>query len=93
MTVGIIRSVDLSTYIGIIQVCGQIVFLVGVAASNSLVVLGSIAMLRQRRHGLATVAAVVACIPICSPFYLLGLPFGIWATLLLRRPEVKARFS
>lgn len=40
----------------------------------------------------ARFAAVCACIPGISPFIVLGIPFGVWALVLLADPEVRAAF-
>jgi hypothetical protein len=45
-----------------------------------------------RGYGLAWTAAVASVIPCCSPCYVLGIPFGIWAIILLQKPEVRSRF-
>jgi len=54
---------------------------------------GSISMMRLSGYRSACLAAILSLIPLCSPCYLLGIPFGIWALVLLNRPEVKQRFS
>jgi hypothetical protein len=42
---------------------------------------------------LATTSAVLAMIPLPNPVtWLLGLPMGIWALTVLRRPEIRAAF-
>ncbi len=61
-------------------------------AMSALVFIGAYRMKRLRSHRLAEVAAVVAMIPCISPCCLLGLPFGIWAILVLEDPSVKAAF-
>lgn len=38
-------------------------------------------------------AAILAMIPCVSPCCLLGLPLGIWALIVLLKPEVKAAFQ
>lgn len=40
----------------------------------------------------ARLAAVLACIPIVTPFLILGIPFGIWALRLLADPCVRSAF-
>ena len=57
------------------------------------VIRGSVGMLKFNRYDKARAAAIVAMIPVCSPFIVLGIPFGIWAFVLLRKPEIKARFQ
>ncbi len=41
----------------------------------------------------AIIAAVLACIPVASPILYLGIPFGIWALIVLRWPAVRAAFQ
>ena len=62
-----------------------LVLLVGVAMG--LLVTGAVCMLRLRSYALAVTAAFAAMLP-WSPAWLLGLPMGIWALIVLRRPEV-----
>lgn len=59
---------------------------------NLLTVVGSISMLRYRNRGLAMVDAIAALTPVCGPCFVLGIPFGIWALVVLSKPEVGARF-
>jgi hypothetical protein len=49
-------------------------------------------MKNLQSYGLAMTASIVAMIPCISPCCILGLPFGIWALVILNRPEVKAAF-
>jgi hypothetical protein len=37
-------------------------------------------------------ASIIAMIPCVSPCCLLGLPIGIWALVVLMKPEVKSAF-
>jgi hypothetical protein len=57
------------------------------------IIWGSVAMLRLRGYRNAMVAAVLAVIPVCSPCFVLGVPFGIWAIIVLMRVEVRAMFQ
>ena len=56
------------------------------------IAVGCVAMLRLKNYQAALTAAVLSMIPVCSPCIVLGIPFGIWAFVVLRRPDVKARF-
>jgi hypothetical protein len=56
------------------------------------VILGALKMKNLEHYGLAMAAAVIAMIPMISPCCLLGLPFGIWAIVVLCEPPVKAAF-
>jgi hypothetical protein len=44
-------------------------------------------------YRLGRISSLLACIPFVSPFYLLGIPFGIWAYVLLGKPKIKAAFE
>ena len=70
---------------------GIISAIVGLAVSG-LIVFGALRMKELRTYPLALAATVVAMIPCLSPCCLLGLPVGIWALVVLLRPEVKAAF-
>ena len=66
----------------------------GISIAIGLFVLfGALKMQKLSNHGLAMAAAIVAMIPCFSPCCLLGLPFGIWALVVLNKPEVRSQFS
>lgn len=44
-------------------------------------------------YRLGRISSLLACIPLVTPFYLLGIPFGIWAYVLLGQPKTKAAFE
>jgi hypothetical protein len=54
---------------------------------------GAGSMRRLENHSTAMTASVCAMIPCVSPCCLLGLPFGIWALIVLNKPEVKSQFG
>jgi hypothetical protein len=56
------------------------------------ILFGAIRMQKMTGHGLAMAAAIIAMIPCLSPCCLLGVPFGIWALVVLSKPEVKSQF-
>jgi hypothetical protein len=59
----------------------------------AVMIVGSLQMMRCRNYPLAMTAAVLAIVPFtttCCCF--LTLPVGIWALLLLQKPEIKAAF-
>lgn len=59
-----------------------------------LLLLGGVQMLRLSSRGLSYTAAVLAMIPCVTSYVcLLGLPFGIWAIVVLGHPDVKAAFA
>jgi hypothetical protein len=61
------------------------------AATAAVQVGGAVTMLRLRGYPWAGAAAILATIP-WSPSWLLGLPFGIWAIIVLGKPEVAEAF-
>lgn len=58
-----------------------------------LIILGATRMKVLQNHGLAVAASVLALLPCLSPCCILSMPFGIWALVVLLRPEVKSQFS
>jgi hypothetical protein len=57
-----------------------------------LILIGGLKMKNAQSYGLALTASIVAVIPCVSPCCLLGIPFGIWALVVLNNPDVKAAF-
>jgi hypothetical protein len=49
-------------------------------------------MKRLESYGLAMTAAIIVMVPYVSPCCILGLPFGIWALVVLCDSSVKAAF-
>jgi predicted Zn finger-like uncharacterized protein len=70
------------------QVIGAFVSLIW----GGIVTAGAVQMKRLHGFGSAMTASIVALLP-CNPCCLLGLPFGIWALVVLNRQEVKDAFS
>ena len=71
----------------IANILGIIALLMGV-----LVLFAALKMKKLQQHKLAVTASILAMIPLLSPCCFLGLPFGIWALVVLLKPEVKAAF-
>jgi hypothetical protein len=67
--------------------------LIAVLASNLFIAFGTFCMRQGRRYRIAFATAVLASIPVLSPFVWLGIPLGIWTLVVLRRPEVRAAFD
>jgi len=88
-----IGTTDTSTPFGAGVAQGAMLLSVVEVASMLTIIAGSICMLRSRVYWGAVTATVVAMIPFLSPLLVLGIPFGIWALVLLARPEVKECFS
>lgn len=55
---------------------------------------GALRMKAMKNYGLAMTSAVIAALP-CTTYVccMLNMPMGIWALIVLMKPEVKAAFS
>lgn len=62
-------------------------------ACSVMISIGGGKMASMESYRLARLGAILACIPFVTPFIFLGIPFGIWALVLLYDPEVKAAFE
>jgi uncharacterized protein DUF4339 len=71
---------------------GVLSAIVGMAVSG-LILFGALKMKKLESHGLAMAASILAMVPCISPCCLLGLPFGIWALMVLTKPEIKDAFQ
>lgn len=58
-----------------------------------LVIVGAYNLMKLKKFSMAMTGAVIACIPCCGPCFVLGIPFGIWALVLLNNPEIKPHFE
>ncbi len=56
-----------------------------------LMIVGAMRMQQLRSYGLAMTASVIAVLPI-HPWFILGLPFGVWAIVVLMRRETRDAF-
>lgn len=72
---------------------GGLVLAVAILAANIAIVLGAVKMIKQKAWGLALTASILAVIPCISPCCVIGIPFGIWAIVVLINADVKASFS
>jgi len=70
---------------------GILTSLIGIAVAG-FIIYGAMLMQKLQKHGMAMAAAIAAMIPCISPCCILGLPIGIWAIVVLVKPEVKAAF-
>lgn len=61
--------------------------------SSIAIAVGGAKMAFMESYSIARIGAVLACIPPISPFVGWGIPFGIWALIVLRDPKVKAAFE
>lgn len=57
------------------------------------ILLGALKMKKLESYSFAMTAAIIAMIPCISPCCFVGLPIGIWALVVLNKPEVKSQFQ
>ena len=57
-----------------------------------LVLVGALRMKALRSYEFSMIAAILALFPCVTPCCLIGLPFGIWAIIVLRKPGIKGQF-
>jgi hypothetical protein len=62
-------------------------------AIGIVILMGASKMQRLENYQFAMTASVLAMLPCLSPCCLLGLPFGIWALIVLNKPEIKSQFT
>jgi len=74
------------------SVVGVLLNIVGIGCS-ALVFYGGLQMQKLQAFNLAMAASVVAMIPCLSPCCCIGIPIGIWALIVLNKPDVRAAFS
>ncbi|MCE9669591.1 hypothetical protein LY474_17490 [Myxococcus stipitatus] len=72
---------------------GRFVSSLPVLVINALTFFGALKMKNLQSYGLAMAGAIAAIIPCCGPCLCLGIPLGIWALVVLSKPEVKASFT
>lgn len=60
---------------------------------GGLIIFGALKMRNLQSFGLAMAASIIAMIPCLSPCCCIGIPIGIWALVVLNKPEVKAAFQ
>ena len=89
----LIQATDTTTAEGQGRVAGQVFAMVLIALSSTFTIWGSICMIRIKNWGVALAAAILSVIPCLSPCYIGGIPFGIWALILLSQSELKRKFK
>ena len=60
---------------------------------NLLAILGGIMMRSLKSYGWGMAGSIVSLIPCATGCCCTGIPFGIWALIVLSRPDVKAAFA
>jgi hypothetical protein len=71
---------------------GTVGALIGLAVAG-FILWAALQMKALRNWTIALVASILAMIPCISPCCIIGLPIGIWALVVLLKPEVKAAFT
>jgi hypothetical protein len=61
-------------------------------AVAAFIIFAALKMRELKQWELSLAASIVAMIPCISPCCIIGLPIGIWALVILLRPEVKEAF-
>lgn len=57
------------------------------------VIYGGLQLKNLGNWTMALIASILAAIPCCTVCCLIGMPGGIWAIILLLKPEIKAAFA
>jgi hypothetical protein len=57
------------------------------------VLIGGLQMLQLQRYTFCLCTAILALLPCISPCCCIGLPAGVWALVILAKPEVRAAFG
>ena len=65
--------------------------IIGILVSG-LLLFGGLKMKSLESYSLVMTVSIIAMIPCFSPCCLIGLPIGIWALVVLSKPEVKSAF-
>ena len=71
---------------------GGLVFDVIAGVLQVVVVIGGWMMMNRKSYSLAMAAAIISVIPCFSSCCIVGIPFGIWAMVVLMDPQVKSSF-
>lgn len=75
------------------QLAGSIGASVVLVVMNIPVIVGAYHLQNLKKFPLAMTGAIIACIPCCGPCLLLGIPFGIWALVLLNDSRIRPHFE
>lgn len=62
-------------------------------AVSPIIIYGAIQMMKGNKYKLAATSAILAIVPVTSCCFLLGVPLGIWALVVLNQPDVTAIFN
>ncbi|HWY75492.1 MAG TPA: DUF4339 domain-containing protein [Verrucomicrobiae bacterium] len=76
-------------FVGAVQVVIQVASLL----ASIFILFGAIKMRKLESHGLCIAACILAMIDFANCCCIVGLPLGIWALVVLSKPEVKQYFT
>ena len=72
---------------------GGLVAAVLICVLQGVVLMAGVGMLSKKNYSLCKTGAIIACIPICTPCIILGIPFAVWSLVLLGKPEIQNSFQ
>ena len=75
------------------QMAGALAASFTILALQVVIIVGAYNLQHLQKYSLAMTAAIISCIPCCSPCVVLGIPFGIWALVLLNDSSIKRHFQ
>ncbi len=78
---------------GIVLGTSCVIAMLGLVFVHFWIGVSSYKMLALENYDTMSLAATIACIPFVTPVVFLGLPFGLWLHLVLRKPNAKAAFA
>ena len=87
------QQVQILNQIRDVMKVGMLPYLGVLGLSSVVILLGGLKLMSLSGPGLVTTGAIAAMVPCLSGCCFLGLVFGIWAIVLLGKPEVKAGFA
>ena len=64
-----------------------------ILANSGFAIWAGFSLQKLRQHQLCWLAGILACIPAIGPCFCLGIPFGIWAIVVLNRSDVADAFD
>jgi hypothetical protein len=75
------------------RLIGMIIASVVICGTNAAIILGGVCMIRLSGHDGAMLGSVVAMLPCCTSFGILGVPFGVWAFILVKQKKIERMFN
>jgi hypothetical protein len=71
---------------------GRVIGVLLIIAIHGAIIGGCTTMLSGRSFKGSMIGAILACVPCWSPCIVLGIPFGIWALMVMYQPHVRNAF-